>query len=55
MRRTLPEKPWCTIYCSELFIMEDQLFSFAYNCKNTVKFNNHIVFFLFFCHLPKKA
>lgn len=54
MCRTLPEKSWCIIYCSELFIMKYQLFCFAYNCKNTVKFNNHIAFFPFY-HLPKKA
>lgn len=45
--RTLPEKSWCTIYYSELFLVKDLLFCFAYNCKNTVKFNNHIAFFPF--------
>ena len=31
---------------NQLFIKND-LFCFAYNCKNTVKFNNHIAFFPF--------
>lgn len=35
---------------------EDLLFCFAYNCKNTVKFNNHIAsFFSLFCRLLKKC
>ena len=30
-----------------LFIIKDLFLCFAYNCKNTVKFNNHVAFFPF--------
>lgn len=45
------------LYYFEMFIVKDVLLCFAYNCKNTVKFNNHVSFFSFFflCHLLKKA
>lgn len=36
------------LYYFEMFIVKDVLLCFAYNCKNTVKFNNHVAFFSFF-------
>lgn len=36
------------LYYFEMFIVKGVLLCFAYNCKNTVKFNNHVAFFSFF-------
>lgn len=38
---------------NQRFVADDLLLCFAYNCKNTVKFNNHIAFFLFPIYVKK--